>query len=191
MPSATNIISGPAELFRADFGAAEPADTAVASPIADPFESLGGTDDGVTLNASHEWFNLRMDQIIDAPGTRKTGRTVTVATNLVEGTLENLLLALAQSASSIETGGTGGTAWRGADLESGASGEEPDYSAIILRGRAPAGKRRLFIVRKVLQTEDVESAYKKDDQWLIPVTFTMFWVSESVSPLRIVDEATV
>lgn len=190
MPSATNIIAGPAELYRADFGAAEPLDTAVVDDIEAPFTNLGGTDDGVTLNASHEWFNKRMDQIIDAPGAIKTGRTVTVATNLVEGTLENLLLALSQPASTIETGGTGPTAFRAVDLESGASGGDPDYSAIILRGRAPAGKRRLFIVRKVLQTEDVESAYKKDDQWLIPVTFTMYWVSDSIAPLRIVDEAT-
>ncbi len=191
MPSATNIIAGPAELFRADFGATEPLDTAVATAIAAPFESLGGTDDGVTLNASHEWFNKRMDQIIDAPGAVKTGRTITVATNLVEGTLENYLLALAQSADTIETGGTGATAFRAVDLESGASGGDPEYSAIILRGRAPGGKPRSFICRKVLQTEDVESAYKKDDQWLIPVTFTLYWVSESVAPMRIVDGAAV
>ena len=190
MPSATNIIAGPAELYRAPFGSTEPLDTAVASPIAGDFDSLGGTDDGVTVNASHEWFNKRMDQVIDSPGAMKTGRTITVATNLVEGTLENLLLALAQSPDTITSGGTGPTAFRGVDLESGASGAEPDYSAIILRGRAPAGKRRLFIVRKCLQTEDVESAYKKDDQWLIPVTFTMFWVSDSIAPMRIVDEAT-
>lgn len=188
MPSATNIIAGPAELYRADFGAAEPLDTAVSAAIDAPFVSLGGTDDGVTINASHEWFNKRMDQVIDSPGATKTGRTITVATNLVEGTLENFLLALAQSADTIEEGGTAGTAWRGVDLESGDAGAEPDYSALILRGRAPAGKRRIFIVRKCLQTEDVESAYKKDDQWLIPVTFTMYWVSDSIAPMRIVDE---
>lgn len=190
MPSATNIIAGAAELYRADFGAAEPADTAVASAITGDFASLGGTDDGVTLNVSHEWFNLRMDQVIDAPGARKTSRTITVATNLVEGTLENLLLAISQSADTIDSGGTGSTAFRAFEVEGDDSGAEPDYSAIILRGRAPGGKRRLFICRKVLQTEDVESAFKKDDQWLIPVTFSCFWVSPSVRPFKVVDEAT-
>jgi hypothetical protein len=189
MPSASNIIAGPAELFRADFGATEPLDTAVTDPIGAPFASLGGTDDGVTLNVSHEWMNLRMDQIIDSAGKRKTGRTITVATNLVEGTLENLLLAIAQSADSIDTGGTGGTAWRGFEVEGDDSGEEPEYSSIILRGRAPGGKRRLFILRKALQVEDVESAYKKDDQWLIPVTFECHWVSTSIRPFRVVESA--
>lgn len=190
MPSASNIIAGAAELYRADFGATEPADTAVRDAIAAPFENLGGTDDGVTLNVAHEWMNLRMDQIIDSAGKRKTGRTITVATNLVEGTLENLLLAISQADSSIETGGTGGTAWRGFDVEGDDSGEEPPYSAIILRGRAPGGDRRLFILRKALQVEDVESAYKKDDQWLIPVTFECHWVSSSIRPFRVVESVT-
>lgn len=189
MPSASNIIAGAAELFRADFGATEPADTAVADPIAAPFASLGGTDDGVTLNVAHEWMNLRMDQIIDSAGKRKTGRTITVATNLVEGTLENLLLALSQKATTITTGGVGATAWKGFNVEGDDSGEEPDYSSIILRGRAPLGKRRLFILRKALSVEDVEAAYKKDDQWLIPVTFECHWVSTSIRPFRVVESA--
>jgi hypothetical protein len=189
MPSATNIIAGPAELYSAVFGSTEPLDTAVSAALTAPWGSLGGTDDGVTLNVSHEWQNLRMDQIIDSAGKRKTGRTITVATNLVEGTLENLALALAET-SAIQTGGTGGTAWRALEVSGDDSGAEPTYTALILRGRAPLGKRRLFVCRKVLQTEDVESAYKKDDQWLIPVTFECHWVSASIRPFRIVDEGT-
>lgn len=189
--SASNIIAGAATLYRADFGATEPADTAVATPLDDPWVSLGGTDDGVTLTVAHDWFEARMDQTIDVPERRKTSRTITVATNLVEGTLENYLLAISQAASTIETGGTGATAWRGVDLEGDDSGDVPDYSAIILQGRAPGGKRRLFLCRKVLQTEDVESAYKKDDQWLIPVTFSLHWVSSTIRPMRIVEDASV
>lgn len=191
MPSATNIIAGAAELYRADFGATEPADTAVTDVPAAPFANLGGTDDGVTLNVSHEWMNLRMDQIIDSAGKRKTGRTITVATNLVEGTLENLLLSLSQNEDTITSGGTGATAYRSFDVAGDDSGEEPHYSAIILRGRAPAGKRRLFILRKALQVEDVEAAYKKDDQWLIPVTFECHWVTTSIRPFRVVESAAV
>ena len=189
MPSATNIIAGAAELYRGEFGATEPLDTALNDPIAGDFSSLGGTDDGVTLNVAHEWMNLRMDQIIDSAGKRKTGRTITVATNLVEGTLENLLLAMSQSETTIDSGGTAGTAWKGFEVEGDDSGAEPEYSAIILRGRAPGGNRRLFVLRKALSVEDVESAYKKDDQWLIPVTFECHWVSASVRPFRVVESA--
>jgi hypothetical protein len=191
MPSATNIIAGPADLYRGDFGATEPLDTAVGTaPSTPPWTNLGGTDDGVTLNVAHEWQNLRMDQIIDSAGKRKTGRTITVATNLVEGTLENLALALNESAT-ILAGGTGPTAWRAIEATGDDSGAEPTYSAIILRGRAPGGKRRLFVIRRALSVEDVESAYKKDDQWLIPVTFEAHWVSASIRPFRVVEDASV
>lgn len=188
MPSATNIIAGPAELYGAIFGATEPLDTAVATALTAPWASLGGTDDGVTLNVAHEWMNLRMDQIIDSPGKRKTGRVIQVATNLVEGTLENLQLALAE-ANAIGSGGTGGTAYRSLELGGDDASAEPPYTALILRGKAPNGKRRLFICRKVLQVEDVETAYKKDDQNLIPVTFECHWVSTSIKPFKILDEA--
>jgi hypothetical protein len=188
MPSASNIIAGAAELFGAPFGSTEPLDTAAATAPTTPWASLGGTDDGVTLNVSHDWFEKRMDQVIDTPGRVKTSRAITVATNLVEGTLENLALALSES-SAITSGGTGATAWRALEVTGDDSGAEPLYTALILRGRAPGGKRRLFILRKVLQTEDVESAYKKDDQWLIPVTFSCHWVSPSVRPFRVLDDA--
>jgi hypothetical protein len=190
--SASNIIAGAATLWRGDLGAPEPLDTAVtALPASPDWRDLGGTDDGVTCTVAHEWFEARMDQTIDVTERRKTSRTITVATNLVEGTLENLLLAIAQSADTIVSAGTGATATRSFEAEGDDSGVPPDYSAIILRGRAPAGKVRLFVVRKVLQTEDVESAYKKDDQWLIPVTFSAHWVSPSVRPFRIIEDASV
>lgn len=191
MPSATNIIAGAADLFTGPFGTTEPVDTTVGTTApAAPWVNLGGTDDGVTLNVAHEWFEKRMDQVIDVPGRVKTSRAITIATNLVEGTLDNLRLALSE-ASAVTTGGTGPTAWQALELTGDDSGVEPPYTALILRGRAPNGKRRLFIARKVLQTEDVESAYKKDDQWLIPVTFSAHWVSSSIRPFRIVEDASV
>jgi hypothetical protein len=188
MPSASNIIAGAAELFQAPFGSTEPVDTTASAAITTPFVSLGGTDDGVTLNVSHDWFEKRMDQVIDSPGRVKTSRAITIATNLVEGTLDNLMVALSESAA-IATGGTGGTAWRSLELTGDDSGAEPNYIAIALRGRAPSGKKRTFFIRKALQVEDVESAYKKDDQWLIPVTFAAHWVSTSIRPFKILDDA--
>lgn len=186
--SATNLIAGAATIHHAAFGAVEPLDTAVATePDALVWTDFGGTDDGVTLTVSREFFKLRMDQTVDAPGRRMTERDITVATNLVEGTLENLARALAQKASDIDTGGTGATAFAALDIEGDDSGAEPDYFALLLRGRAPNGKKRNVIVRKALSIEEVESAYKKDDQTLIPVTFAAHWVSTSVRPMRVID----
>jgi hypothetical protein len=187
--TATNLIAGAAELHVGEFGAVEPIDTAVAAALDDEvWRDLGGTNDGVTLTVSREYLKLAVDQTVDAPGRRMTERDVTVATNLAEGTLENLALAMAQAESSVTVGGTGPTAYAAMDLLGDDSGAEPDYVAVILRGRAPAGKRRNVIIRKALSTEEVESAYTKDGQTFIPVTFAAHWVSPSIRPMRIVDE---
>lgn len=192
-PTATNIIAGPATLYRADFGATEPLDTATGTAPAAPWTDLGGTDDGVTLNSETEWFAKRMDQTLVTPGRVPTSLEISVATNLTEGTLENLALAFNLAASAILSGGTGGTAWRALDLGNLSPGAEPTYSALIMRGRGVGngGKMRNFICRKVLSIESIESAYKKDDQWLIPVTFGLHWVSPSIAPMRVVDDASV
>lgn len=192
-PTSTNIIAGPAALWVATFGATEPLDTAASTAPASPWVDAGGTDDGVTLNAETEWFEKRMDQVTMTPGRVPTSLAISVATNLTEGTLENLASALNIPASGIESGGTGGTAWRAMDVGEVLPGDEPAYRAVIMRGRGVGngGKMRNFICRKVLSIESVESAYKKDDQWLIPVTFGLHWVSTSIAPMRIVDDASV
>ncbi len=193
MPTATNIIAGPASLWVAAFGATEPLDTATTAAPSAPWVDAGGTDDGVTLNSETEWFEKRMDQVTMTPGRVPTSLAISVATNLTEGTLENLAAALNIPASAIETGGTGGTAWRALDVGEVLPGDEPAYRAVIMRGRGVGngGKMRNFICRKVLSIESVESAYKKDDQWLIPVTFGLHWVSTSIAPMRVVDDASV
>lgn len=192
-PTATNIIAGPASVWGALFGATEPLDTATATAPSAPWVDLGGTDDGVTLNAETEWFSKRMDQVTMTPGRVPTSLEISVATNLTEGTLENLALAFNLAESEIESGGTGGTAWRALDLGNLDPGAEPIYSALIMRGRGVGngGKMRNFILRKVLSIESIESAYKKDDQWLLPVTFACHWVSPSIAPIRVVDDASV
>jgi hypothetical protein len=181
---------GPGALHRGDFGAAEPADTAVATALSsEVWPDLGATDGGVTVTASKEYFRLRMDQTVESPGRRLTELDVTLATNLAEPTLENWGVALADAASAVTTGGTGSTGYAAMDIGGpDEPGQEPDYSAVIFRGRAPGGKRRLVIVRKALSIEEVESEYKKDDQTFIPVTFGAHWVSPSVKSVHCVDE---
>lgn len=184
--SATNLIAGPASLWSGVFGVTEPLDTAVASAPGAGWADLGGTDDGVTLTVAREFYKLRMDQTIDAPGRRITERDISLSTNLAEGTLENLVLALAQTTAPA-TGGTGATAWKGMDIEGDDAGAEPTYTALLMDGKAPNGKRRRVIGRKMLSTEEVEVSYKKDEQTFFPVTFAAHWVSASIRPVRIVD----
>lgn len=173
--TSTNLIQGPATLYLAPFGSTEPA--AVATAPAAPWVDLGGTSDGVELNIADEYAVLAVDQVIYEVERRRTSRVVTIKTNLAEATLANLASAINNTApsASVLTADDGLTAFN------------PPYGAVLLDGIAPGGFRRRIIVRKVLSTDSVGTAYKKADQTLIPVTFTGHWVSASIKPFIITD----
>lgn len=184
--TATNLIAGPADLYIATFGAAEPDDDAIASAPAAPWVDAGGTQDGVTITINQEFFELEVDQIVDVPGRRLTKRDLQVTTNLAEATLENLRAALNGGTITTEAG------TEAYEPTNDNSATQPTYRAIILDGWAPqttagASARRRIIVRKVLSIDNVESAYKKDEQTLFPVTFAAHYVSSAVRPFRVVD----
>ncbi len=183
--TATNLIQGPGTLYTDTFGATEPADTAVASAPGGTFTDVGGTQDGVTLKVEQTYKELEVDQVVDVPGRRLTKRDMQVSTNLAEPTLANLAIVL--NGGTVSSGGTGGTSYSAYDPAMDTAATQPTYRALLFDGFAPNGKPRRVIVRKVLSIEAIETAYKKDDQTLFPVTFGAHWVSSSIKPFRVID----
>lgn len=173
--NSTNLIQGPATLYHAPFGSTEPATIATA-PVA-PWVDLGGTKDGVELAVADEYSVLSVDQIVYEVERRRTNRVITIKTQLAEATLENLARAINNTAPAASA----------LTADDGLTAFAPAYGAILLDGIAPGGFRRRVIVRKVLSTDSVASAYKKDGQTLVPVTFTGHWVSASIRPFLITD----
>lgn len=171
----TNLIQGPATLYIADFGTAEPA--TIATVPGAGWVDVGGTRDGVSLNVTKEFAVLEVDQLVDEVGRTVTKRMVQVKTSLAEATLANLAHALADAApvANVLEPAADSTAFR------------PGYKAVLLDGIAPGGFRRRIVVRKALSTESVETAYKKDGMTLVPVTFTGHYVSTSIKPYKIED----
>lgn len=176
----TNLIMGPGELYTGAFGATEPA-TVVTAPTTG-WTNVGGTMDGVTLSVAQEFTELEVDQVVDVPGRRLTKREMTIETNLAEPTLENLAVILNGAA---PTTGASEKTW---EPVNSAAAFSPSYFAVIVDGLAPNGKRRRFIARRCLSTENVETAYKKDEQTVLSVTWTAHYVSSSVAPFKIVDD---
>lgn len=175
--TSTNLIQGPAVLYHGLFGATEPA-TVSAAP-ATGWTDLGGTKDGVELSIEDEYGVLDVDQLIYEVGRRRVKRVVTVKTQLAEATLANLALAVNNTA---PTAGV-------LEGDDGVAAFAPAYSAILVDGLAPGGFKRRIILRKVLATDSVGMAYKKDSQTLIPVTWTLHWVSASIKPFKVEDAA--
>lgn len=183
----TNLTMGPGDLYHGAYGVAtEPplADVNVTPPSSGGWESIGGTQDGVTLTINKEYAELSVDQIIDVPGRRTTKRDARLTTNLAEPTLENLKIA--------ENGGTigTGTGYRTFDPTSDTSATQPNYGHVILDAWGVESKRRRIIGRRTLSIANMELAYKKDGQTLIPVDFACHYVDASTKPYRIVDSTT-
>jgi hypothetical protein len=171
----TNLLMGPVEVWSAPFGTAEPAN-AVAAP-ATGWVDLGGTSDGVTLTIGQTYTPMNVDQVAMAVGSRKTDQTITVATNLAEATLNSLRAALNQ------VGETGTEL----ELDAEVVNNDPAYQAIMLRGSGPSGDPRMVILRRTLSTEGVGIPFAKDAMTVVPITWTAYYVSSSISALLISD----
>lgn len=173
--TATNLIQGPATVYAATFGATEPLTVDAAPAVG--WKDVGGTKDGVELQINDEYAVLDVDQIIYEIQRRRTKRVVAIKTQLAEGTLGNLALAIANTAPVTNV----------LNADDGLTAFSPGYGAVLMDGIAPGGFRRRVIVRKTLPTDSVGTAYKKDAQTLIPITWTAHWVSSSIAPFKIED----
>lgn len=173
--TSTNLIQGPAVVYFGDFGTTEP--VTIDEEPGTGWADVGGTKDGVTLEINDSYTVLDVDQIVYEVGRRRTGRVVTVATQLAEATLENLARAISNTAPAANV----------LEGDDGLAAFQPDYGALLIDGLAPGGFRRRITLRKTLATESVGTAYKKDAQTLIPVTWTLHWVSPSIRPFKIED----
>lgn len=183
----TNLLAGPATaVWVNDFGAAEPA-TISTAPVG--ARDVGGTTGGLRLVADREMFRLEVDQIGGRVGSQLTSEDFSVQTSLAEATLENYALTVNAADSAVDSTTTPGEK----SLELGGADVmgEPNYRSLIIDGRAPNGKKRRVIVRKVLSTASVEAGMEKGGQTVFPVTWTAHYVSESIFPVRIIDEDTV
>lgn len=189
---AYQVIQGAGRMYTGVFSATaafEPALTAINSaPQASAWTYTGFTSDGITITIDQTFSEMRVDQLADRVGTKMTERQLSVQANLAEATLQNFTLGL--------NSGTITTAASNSYYEPVYDGSElqPVYIAVLFDGYAPSSsagvsKRRRIILRKAISTENIELAYKKDSLTLVPVTFTSHYVSDTVAPFRIIDEA--
>lgn len=171
----TNLTQGPARVLIGTFGATEPAN-ADATPAVG-WVDVGATDGGSTAEVNQSYSNMTVDQVGMPVGARLTELAVTIKTTMAEATLANLKAALNQAV------GVGTSV----ELDPTITNAEPNYSAVMLVGQRPGGGNRLVIVRRALSTDNIGLAYKKADKTVIPVTFTAFYVSSAIKPVRIDD----
>jgi hypothetical protein len=191
-PNPNNVVQGPATIYWATFGnLVEPADTNAAlitAPSSAYYTDFGATTGGVTLNVNHTYGQIKADQIVDPIGARLTGRTIQVMANLLEPTLQNLVVAFNNAA--ILNPLSGVTTF---DPITTTSATQPQYSALIIDGWAPTLEsglqaRRRMIIRKVLNDVKASAKYDLTNQVTWDCTFTAYYVSATLAPFHIVDQ---
>lgn len=188
-----NIIQGAAELWLAAGGTALPALTAnaPAKGTVSPATGLDGsanwlgigfTSEGVEVEYAPEYTDVEVDQLLDAAVIFKTKQTVTVNTTLAEATLENLLYVWGLKAAALKTTGTveGGTLATGEKelgIDGGSLNDFPNERSLAFVGSAPRAtnnvvdKERLYMIRRVLQTESSTHGLKRSEATMLPVSF--------------------
>lgn len=192
MINPSNIVMGPAFVYWAPYGSTEPAYSALTSPPSSAvWTDVGGIADGtsVLLEIEHSLTDLAVEQLIDRVGARVTKRIIQVTAALNEATLQNMQLAMNQLLTISP-----GSGYTVADLQTGITSVQPQYMALIIDGYAPTtgttevACRRRAIVRKALSSSKVDLEYEKTKQTVYNTTWSVFWISTSVSPVEIIDQ---
>jgi hypothetical protein len=125
---------------------------------------IGYTKGGTTLRRAVTWVEVKADQ---HPGVVRMGRSeerLTIKTTLLEGTLENLRVALGYPSSSLTNGGN--TLTLGDNNV--CSVEEHE---IVLTAVAPGCGARIITLGRCVSRSDLEYVMKRDEETGFEVEF--------------------
>lgn len=125
---------------------------------------VGYTRDGVTFAFEREVYEVEADQAMSPIKTIRTRERLTIATVLLEATLENLR-DVWDVLGSIEITATQ------KELRFGGGGAQLTEHELIFTGEAPGGFDRNVTIYKAISMEPGEHAYLKNEETRIPCTF--------------------
>ena len=149
-----------------------PANTTKPNLTAEPggdWVYLGETSDGVTVTKSQDIAEHKSDQRTGAVKATRTDESLTVATKLMQATLENLAYAIGGATVNDDPPQAGVIGTRTVGLYLG--GDVAEF-AILFRGDSPYGPYpgQYYIPRGYFGGE-VGQEFKKDKEVVIPVEF--------------------
>lgn len=221
---AKNIIVGAAALFTYNGG--ELADTDLPTPTAGKsfkdelsgyvgqtsgnavkaaqFKNVGYTSNGLEIQFQPDFGEVSVDQVLDVAKLFKQGMQVNLNTTLAEGTLDNLLFALAGKSNQLDENGTQtGAAGEPADntlwstekvlnLSAGDIGECPVERGLVAvgpgTGDCAVGSEleRIYVAYRALSIESVSVSAKRDEATQFEVSFRLL-PNSNASYGKIVD----
>lgn len=166
LTSAFEILSGAGTLYVAPVDEAAPEVDAVP---AGNWDELGETDGGVKVNSAQEIEKQFTDQRTGPVKVIRKEESLTIETNLVQATLENLAQVMGGLTVTDTPAGASTIGIRELPMYRGA---EVNEYALLFRANSPYGDypAQLYIPRGYFEGEQ-GMEFVKDDKVLIPVAF--------------------
>jgi hypothetical protein len=141
------------------------------------YRNVGFTNNGLQITYNPTYDSVTVDQLLDTAKLFKSAMEVMIATEMSEGTLENIATVFGQPASTLSTTGTGVTKKDVLGLEAGALGAAPTERQLIAVGQAPTAgsttSERVYYARRVLSVQQSQFSLARTTPTTFPVTFRL------------------
>jgi len=141
------------------------------------YRNVGFTNNGLQITYNPTYDSVTVDQLLDTAKLFKSAMEVMIATEMSEGTLENIVTVFGQGASSLTTTGAGVTKVDTLKIEAGALGAAPTERQLIAVGQAPTAgstsSERVYYARRVLSVQQSQHSLARTTPTTFPVTFRL------------------
>ena len=148
-------------------------DTATITDSTFYYRNVGFTNNGLQITYNPTFDSVTVDQLLDTAKLFKSAMEVMIATEMSEGTLENVLVVFGQKADTLT-----GTTTKTLGLEAGALGSAPTERQLIAVGQAPTtaaapSTERVYYARRVLSVQQSQFSLSRSTPTTFPVTFRL------------------
>jgi hypothetical protein len=137
------------------------------------YRNVGYTNNGLQITYNPSYGSVTVDQLLDTAKLFKETMEVMIATEMAEGTLENVLAVFGQSSATLKNGNTE------LGLAAGALGEAPVERQLVAIGQAPTTSatgsktERVYYGRRVLSVQQSQFSLARNAASTFPVTFRL------------------
>ena len=149
------------------------------------YRNVGYTNNGLQVTYNPSYGSVTVDQLLDTAKLFKESMEVMIATEMAEGTLENVLAVFGQRSTTLASTGTGLTATDKLGLAGGALGEAPTERQLIAVGQAPTSEatatERVYYARRVLSVQQSQFSLARNAASTFPVTFRLLPSGDSAN----------
>jgi hypothetical protein len=140
------------------------------------YRNVGYTNNGLQITYNPTYDSVTVDQLLDTAKLFKSAMEVMIATEMSEGTLENVLAVFGQAGKPANDG-TGLTETDTIGLEAGALGAAPVERQLVAVGQAPTAgvtkAERIYYGRRVLSVQQSQFSLARTTPTTFPVTFRL------------------